>query len=309
MHIIQTIDSQRFSLDGILYFKNFLSFVTPNEKICVYNAYDRRDERIPLIPFTEIELDGVVYGSAAALQTALLPVIYTRDTLGDLIISSPFYNKFIIVNGYSLADQELTILANWQWMLNGVIYTNPGSVIINIPYSAAGKKRIDIIVANSNNTFIRLSGDEVPTAATAVAPDVPANVLTATFLTVTEDSISEPNDPYTGNYLGQYRSREVFEDATGTFALNGDFGFVRSNYSLELVLYFGNSYNYYDLLIKPLEPLEVRVFKKAVGNNGGFTKEPGDWVSGEPEAGVYWVWAIVGADPQDYTTYEVKSSL
>lgn len=59
----------------------------------------------------------------------------------------------------------------------------------------------------------------------------------------------------------------------------------------------------------PLGFLETRVFKKAEGNTGGFTKEEGDWVYGEPEAGVYWLWAIVGSDPDDYSTYEVKSSL
>lgn len=56
----------------------------------------------------------------------------------------------------------------------------------------------------------------------------------------------------------------------------------------------------------PLAPLEVRVFKKATGNTGGFTKETGDWVHGEPSAGVCWLLAIVGSDPEDYDTYEVK---
>lgn len=61
----------------------------------------------------------------------------------------------------------------------------------------------------------------------------------------------------------------------------------------------------------PLDALEVRVFKKAAGNTGGYAKEPGDWVFGEPVAGTYWKWAIVGADPEDYNTYTVvdESSL
>lgn len=59
----------------------------------------------------------------------------------------------------------------------------------------------------------------------------------------------------------------------------------------------------------PLAPLEVRVFKKATGNTGGYTKETGDWVYGEPYEGIYWVWAIVGSDPEDYDTYTVKSEM
>src|SRR5690606_26196619 len=56
-----------------------------------------------------------------------------------------------------------------------------------------------------------------------------------------------------------------------------------------------------------LAPFEVRVLKKAPGNNGGFTKEPGDWVYGEPYENVYWALAIVGSDPEDYNTYTVRT--
>lgn len=81
MFVINSVDSERFELDGIQYFKNFLSSVK-GTKISIYNAYDRRDERIPLVLYTDIRLNGVVYGSAALLQAALLPVIYTRASLG-----------------------------------------------------------------------------------------------------------------------------------------------------------------------------------------------------------------------------------
>jgi hypothetical protein len=81
MTVIETIDAQYFRFNGIPYFKNFLSQVYGN-LISIYNCYDRRDVRLELESYTQVQVDGVVFPNVAALQTALLPVIYTRDTLG-----------------------------------------------------------------------------------------------------------------------------------------------------------------------------------------------------------------------------------
>jgi lysophospholipase L1-like esterase len=81
MIIINTVNNERFSLNGIEYFKNFLSFVA-GDKVAIYNAYDKSDQRIELATYSDFNLNGVVYGSASLLQAALINVIYTRDTLG-----------------------------------------------------------------------------------------------------------------------------------------------------------------------------------------------------------------------------------
>ena len=74
MKFILDISGQRFSLDGIEYFKNFLSKVNGN-KITIYNAYDSCDVLVEAIIFSQITLNGIVYPNAPALQSALLSVI------------------------------------------------------------------------------------------------------------------------------------------------------------------------------------------------------------------------------------------
>jgi hypothetical protein len=82
MIIINTVNSTRFSLNGIEYFKNYISEVA-GSGITIYNAYDRKDVKVDFINYAEIELNGTVYGNVGDLQSALLPVIYTRASLGD----------------------------------------------------------------------------------------------------------------------------------------------------------------------------------------------------------------------------------
>jgi len=81
MIVINTVSNERFSLNGIEYLKNFLSFVY-GDKVGIYNAYDKTDQRVSLDIFSNFSVNGTVYASAALLQSALLNVIYTRDTLG-----------------------------------------------------------------------------------------------------------------------------------------------------------------------------------------------------------------------------------
>lgn len=89
--------------------------------------------------------------------------------------------------GFALVGQNLTINAFWQWVISGIDYTNPSAVIISIPFAAAGKSRIDLIVCNSSNTFSRIAGEE--SLSTPNAPAVPLNTILATFFTVSDGSI------------------------------------------------------------------------------------------------------------------------
>ena len=86
MIIIETYTSTKFKLDGIPYLKNYISEVAGNQ-ITIFNAYDRKDVRSNWLHYSEITLNGVVYGNVADLQNALLPVIYTRASLGGATAS------------------------------------------------------------------------------------------------------------------------------------------------------------------------------------------------------------------------------
>lgn len=80
MTIIQSYTDQRFLLNGIEYFRNFLPYVS-GDLICIYNAYDFRDQRVKLSHFSSFQVNGATYPTAKATQSALLDVIYTRGSL------------------------------------------------------------------------------------------------------------------------------------------------------------------------------------------------------------------------------------
>lgn len=64
----------------------------------------------------------------------------------------------------------------------------------------------------------------------------------------------------------------------------------------------------------PLQPLELRVLRKAEGNTGGFTIEVGDLVYGEPVSGVFWNQATYNggsggaANVNNYTVWSETST-
>lgn len=84
MIVINTIDDRKFSFNGIPYLRNYISAVY-GTSVEVFNCYERHDVLVEQIHFNQYRVNGTVYGSAAALQTALLDVIYSRNTMGGEI--------------------------------------------------------------------------------------------------------------------------------------------------------------------------------------------------------------------------------
>lgn len=82
MNIISTFNDKRFTLNGIQYFKNYISVVRGN-KIEIFNCYERKDVLVELTHYNQFSIDGIIYTSAALLQEALLPIIYSRINMGD----------------------------------------------------------------------------------------------------------------------------------------------------------------------------------------------------------------------------------
>lgn len=122
MIVINTVSNERFSLNGIEYFKNFLSFVY-GDNVGIYNAYDKTDQRVNLDLYSNFTVDGVVYESAALLQSALLGVIYTRDTLGAV--------NTVLKGSVKPTDTPTgTGVAFWVATQAGT-YTNFGGVIVS----------------------------------------------------------------------------------------------------------------------------------------------------------------------------------
>lgn len=83
MHIINTVNSKRFSLNGIEYLKNYVTDVS-GSNIRVFNCYDNCDELLPLTRYNNFLVNGISFANVNQLQAALLDVLYVRTTLGEV---------------------------------------------------------------------------------------------------------------------------------------------------------------------------------------------------------------------------------
>jgi hypothetical protein len=116
MHIIRTVNTKRFSLNGIEYLKNYVTNVSGNY-LEIFNCYDRHDVLLASTHYNQFAVNGAVYASAGQLQAALADILYVRTTLGavaadisqdniDLvrIIQIPTYSMSAILNAINTGD-------------------------------------------------------------------------------------------------------------------------------------------------------------------------------------------------------------
>jgi hypothetical protein len=87
MNIIIDIDIRRFSLNGIEYFKNYISNVAGTQ-LKIINAYDSNNILLDWTNYTQISVNGVVYGSIALLQSNLIEVCFNRSLTGGTTITN-----------------------------------------------------------------------------------------------------------------------------------------------------------------------------------------------------------------------------
>ncbi|MBE8727986.1 hypothetical protein C4F50_23970 [Flavobacterium sp. KB82] len=165
-------------------------------KLKIVNVYDTSFELSGLDIFSNYSVDGVVFSSLAALQNALLPVIYTRNSL-NFESDLPYYNQITKENGITNAGLKKTFLAGWEWLINNVQYINTGDIEITFPLASTGKQRLDRVVATNLNTFIRIPGAESISSPTA--DPRPDNTIDATFVLVTDSEVNEPTPPVIGD--------------------------------------------------------------------------------------------------------------
>lgn len=144
MNIINTIDDRKFSLNGIPYLRNYISAVY-GQSIEIFNCYERHDVLVGQAPVNQFKVNNVTYTSAAALQTALLDVIYSRNTMGGEIPDQDnidirkyfFYNEndsttqiLAQINGlpsYTVSEKESVWFVGRHFSL--VLQPVPGGVL------------------------------------------------------------------------------------------------------------------------------------------------------------------------------------
>lgn len=127
----------------------------------------------------------------------------------------PSNNGFLVNNGYTLVGNILTINAGWQWLLNGMLFTNEEDIVFTLEYTAAGFVRIDSVYANSNNELLLTSGGESETI--AVPPQIPINTLLAFSVNIFDTTIAAEEEPVLGNiYLKKIFDKIHEFTASGT---------------------------------------------------------------------------------------------
>lgn len=195
MIIIETLSSQRFTLNGIEYFKNYLSEVA-GDKIRIYNAYDKCDVKLDWTSYGSVELDGVTYGSVGALQSALLPVIYTRLNLGTDGGFNNVNNRFIALGNITRSVNTFTFTSGFAWIINSSSYVTTTNTNIVVEEATTDNFRIDIVVANTLGELVLIQGEESEDV--ALQPIVPANTLFLCAFNIFGDIIGSNTEPVLG---------------------------------------------------------------------------------------------------------------
>ena len=139
MIIINTVNAKRFSLNGIEYFKNYISEVAGNQ-LTVFNAYDRKDVKVEWSSFNNFIIDGVTFANVADLQSALLDVIYTRASLGNtgaVTSVNEMTGDVVISTGYSAIEtwDGTSTIPVPSGFLGKVLNFNNGTIVT---YTVAG---------------------------------------------------------------------------------------------------------------------------------------------------------------------------
>jgi len=80
-------------------------------KVYIYCAYDNKDVLIEPLKYDQFTINGATFTSAAAVQEALLPVIYSRGTLGSDVSELLQDNRTVKVNVIILASDDLAAIA------------------------------------------------------------------------------------------------------------------------------------------------------------------------------------------------------
>lgn len=218
---ITNINSQRFTMNGISYYKNFLSQIIGDpivgNMIRIVNAYDSKFELLRATKISNISVNGLTYPNAAALQMALLPILYSRSTLGD---GSSSENGIVQMGPLELIENTTTVGSVDLkipivpvlpiWRIGGIEYTKLTETRINIPPAAEGYYRIDTIVANTANGFERIVGEERMDV--GVPPQLPYNVLVVTQINIFGDIVNDgdptpPPPPPLGKFITKSSKR------------------------------------------------------------------------------------------------------
>lgn len=209
MVFINDIDGQSFSLNGITYFKNFLPH-TVGENTRIVNQYDTRFELVGFKNFSEFSVNGIVYETAWELQTALLPVLYTRSTLGGS--GSVNENILISIGVIERDGNDFTVPGGTEAKFGSSNYTFPLPYEFTIELEDPGYKRIDALILRTTG-FELISGE--PYTDIITTPDIPNSAILVKEYRVDGATIEDTDPPIIGDTIVQ---KVYYSQYTRSFA-------------------------------------------------------------------------------------------
>lgn len=110
------------------------------------------------------------------------------------------------------------------WRINSIIYSKPTNTFVSIPAAASDKYRIDYVVANTSNTFQRVTGEE--RSDIGVPPQLPANTVLVCEIHIFGTEIGTPI-PTTAGFITrssqQYKSFLLLDVPPKVFQLSSEY--------------------------------------------------------------------------------------
>lgn len=122
-----------------------------------------------------------------------------RDSI-NFLANSINTNGFIIKKAHGFSGNNYVIEPLFKWLINFESFSNFAQVTLNVPFSATGKTRGELVVATTDNTFVRVVAAESSTV--TAFPDLPINTIELSRYIVRDNSIDVPTVPVpTGSFV------------------------------------------------------------------------------------------------------------
>lgn len=167
-------------------------------------------------------------------------------------------NQIITPGTFLLSGQNLTIYAGWVWSINGQEFTNPLDVVINFPYAATLKQRLDRVVFNTSNTFTKVPGIE--SESNPVATPAPVDTIDFGITLVTDGSVGDPSIPIEGDSFVLKMESQDFIASYGATTVIDQINLIddRSSISLTGVITDVKSMQMSGQFIRPGKPFFIK---------------------------------------------------
>lgn len=122
MILINNINEQTFSLNGINYTKNFVAIKTGEESLMISNLYDTKFQLLAPTKYNEILVNGVGYANVTLLMNVLTSILFFKKNVQDV----PYLGS-IVPTSISTGS---TGAGFWTATQAGT-YTNFGNVVVS----------------------------------------------------------------------------------------------------------------------------------------------------------------------------------